>query len=468
MTGSMSAILLESASGNRATIDNLPSVFPLPLTALERFLFQCDTVDSPMVIRVVLRFTETCDLRIFLDTLDQAIRRHPLMNCRIIKQGRKLSWVEGPAAKPLVRHVSGSVFEPFCEPVSQSIDLTVSTGLSTEIRCLDDGMIVVMDVHHAISDGNGMRQVITDWLHLYHCQMTGTTPRLPLMDVHRLQQRHTFPQPAAVEPISFRDGLRNLLATVRGRTARWVNTRTLKPSSRAASGSCCVEQTLSREQYDAIQQRLVAYKVTLNDLMIVSCMSSFARLAPGGSSDHRITVLNPTDLRLPSDRFLPATNRFGFAFLRRKRSDCLNPARLLQCIHEEMTYIRSRYVGVEFIKGLETASKIPGGVDFLRKLGLFTPSLQWTCLGDITRGARRLMSWKDGVLSAGGLRLETATAFAAFAENVPFSVATCEAGTRITLTVRSSLRFVTPEETYRFADSLVHQLCTFELPASKP
>ena len=444
---------------------NVPvSIFPLALTALERFLYQCDTAHSPMIIRVVLRFTGECQVEPFTETLQQAVSRHPLMRCRIARQGRSLLWVDGIPGKPTVRYATGSVFEPFADPVTESIDLRVSAGLLTEIRCMNDGILVVMDVHHAVSDGNGIRQLITDWLHLYHCHITGTPTRLPIMDPDRLQQRHRFPRPAEVAPISFREGVRNFLVTIRGRTARWVNMKPSGVSPNTRNPFCCIEHVLTEEQYTAVQSRLSAHKVTLNELMMVSCMSAFAHLAPMGSNDHLVTILNPTDLRLPSDRLLPATNRFGFAFLRRRRSDCLSPAELLQGIRQQMAYIRSNYVGVEFIKGLETASKIPGGVDFFRKLGLFLPSLQWTCLGDVTRGGRRLMSWKDGVLRSGDLKLETATGFAPFAENVPISVASCEAGRKLSLTVRSSSARITPEMSHRFASHLVNLICTLDLP----
>ena len=438
-------------------------IFPLALTAVERFLYECDTPDSPMVIRVVLRFTGECREDAFTETLQQAVSRHPFMRCRIARNRRQLQWVDGTAEKPVVKYVSGSVFEPFSESVTESIDLTSSAGLRSEIRRMDDGTLVVLDIHHAVSDGNGIRQLITDWLHLYHCHVHETPPRLPIMDPDRLQQRHRFPRPPAVEPISFRDGLRNFLVTIRGRTARWVTKRTSKVRTNTKLRFCCVEHILTDDQYDAVQKRLSAHKVTLNELMLVSCMNAFAHLAPGGSSEHLITILNPTDLRLPSDRLLSATNRFGFAFLRRRRADCLQPGQLLQGVHEEMAYIRSNYVGVEFIKGLETASKVPGGVNFFRKLGLFLPSLQWTCLGDVTRGGRRLMSWKDGAVNAGHMKLESATGFAPFAENVPISVATCEAGRKLTLTVRSSAE-LEPEMTHSFASHLVKLLCTFDLP----
>jgi len=437
---------------------------PLPLTPLEKFLLQCETPRSPMVIRVVLRLSGNCQQDLYVDTLQQAIDRHPLLSSRLRKVNRELCWVAGTPEPIQLSHADGSVFDRECGPVSKSIDLTRSAGLHTSIIVLSDGVKVIMDAHHAVTDGNGIRQVITDWFHLYHCAVTGTPTKLPVLDPDRLQQRHRFPQPPSVAPLPLKDAIRNFLVTIRGRSSRWTVKSGKHLKSAELNHSHCVEEILSNEQCDQLHERLAAWNVKLNDLVMTCCMSTFAQLAPPGNMGHRITVLNPTDLRLPSDRSLPATNRFGFAFLRRPRSECLVPAQLLQGIHQEMTYVRSNFIGVEFIKGLATAAKLPGGIEFFRRLGLFVPSLQWTCLGDVSRGGKRLVPWKDGLPVSGDLRLETATGFAPYADHVPVSVATCEANRRLTLTVRSSPRFLTMEETQTFASSLVNLLCTFERP----
>ena len=74
------------------------------------------------------------------------------------------------------------------------------------------------------------------------------------------------------------------------------------------------------------------------------------------------------------------------------------------------------------------------------------------------------MPWKDGMPISGNLQLATVTGFAPCADDVPVSIATCETNRKITLTVRSSPRFLTMDETQKFALTLVHGLCTFELP----
>lgn len=439
-------------------------IFPLPLTPLERFLVQCDTRRSSMVIRVVLRFTGEYQTELLVDTLRRSVQRHPLMSCRLANYRFRPHWVAGTQEKVVTHRVAGSVFAADSGPFVKRIDLRQSGGLQIEIQFMDDGVKFIIDAHHAVTDGNGLRQVVTDWLHLYHCEIHGIPAKLPVVDPDRLQQRDRFPQPATVEAISFREAVRNFLCTVRGRTARWGSGRSRHLQNQTTAHGYCVEHIFTPAEVKQIEERLSAWKVTLNELVLAACMSTFARLAPEGSHNDRITILNPTDLRLPSDRSMPAANRFGFAFVRRIRSACHDPAELLRGIHGELDYVRKGYIGVEFIKGLKSVSGIPGGVEFIRRLGLFVPSLQWTCLGDVTRGAKRLMAWKDGVLHSGGLRLESATGFAPFAENVPLSVATCEAGKQITLTLRYSTELVSQEQAISFVKMLVSQICTMDLP----
>jgi NRPS condensation-like uncharacterized protein len=157
---------------------NKVTMEPLPLTPLELFLLQSATPQAPMVIQVVLRLTGECQPDLYVKTLQQSIERHPLLTSRIKMIDRQWCWVSGPPDPVTVSRRSGSVFESETGPRSKSIDLTISPGLQTSIVILDDGVKVYLDVHHAASDGNGLRQVITDWFHLYHCEVTGTPSRL--------------------------------------------------------------------------------------------------------------------------------------------------------------------------------------------------------------------------------------------------------------------------------------------------
>ena len=78
------------------------------------------------------------------------------------------------------------------------------------------------------------------------------------------------------------------------------------------------------------------------------------------------------------------------------------------------------------------------------------------------------MTWKDGAIFLGELRLETVTGFAPFADNVPLSIATCETGRRITLTVQANSRFMNESETRAFAMAIEDMIYSFELPLKDP
>ncbi len=437
---------------------------PLPLTPLEAFLHQCDTPKSAMVIRVILRFSGECQLEPCVETMQRAIRRHPLLCSRLRKIDGKLCWVPGEPEPTTVSTQRGSIFELECGLMSKTIDLTQSAGLHTSITVMDDGIRVMLDAHHAATDGNGIRQVVTDWLTMYHGEVSGTQAKLTEYAPERLGTRDQFPQTKSVGPISLKDAIRNFLVTIRGKTARWVPLSPPPHLTSAAACSHCVEVILSDDQEKKVLERLAAWKVHINDMVMVCGMSVFARLATPGAMSHRVTVLNPVELRRPSDRDLPAVNRFGFAFMRRKRSECLDPASILRGIQGEMQYVRSNFIGVEFIKGLATASKIPGGIGFFRSLKLFIPSFQATCLGDVTRGLRRTLPWQDGFPVAGRLRWEASTGFAPPADPVPVSISTCETNQRIALAIRTSPHFLTMEQTKAFTADLVELLCSIPLP----
>jgi len=395
---------------------------PLPLTAMELFLLQSATPQAPMVIQVVLRLTGECQPDLYVKTLQRLMERHPLLSCRIKMINRQWCWVSRPPEPVTISRRPGSVFELETGPRSKSLDLTTAAGLHTSIVVLNDGVKVYFDVHHAASDGNGLRQVITDWFHLYHCEVTGTPSKLSEIDPSRLEQRHLFPQPKSTAPISAKQAIINFWTTVRGRTARWANSTRKNSQSLNETHSHCVEIILSDDQGEQLRDRLTAWRAKLNALVMVCSMSTFAKLAPAGPMHHHVTVLNPIDLRLPSDRAMPATNRFGIALMRRPRQECLKPAAILRGIHDEMSWVRANYIGVEFIKGIATAARIPGGINFFRRMGLFIPFRQWTCLGDVSRGGKRLVPWVNGMPTSGGLQLATARGFAPCLEDVPVKV----------------------------------------------
>lgn len=429
-------------------------------TALEEFLWSCETPEAPMVIRVVLRFSGEADTDDLVSCLPEAFERHPLLLCSLEIQPNGMFWrgSEGDYASVPVRvcESAGSVLDAVPDRFDGTIDLRTRPALQLEIVRFGDGVRLQLDAHHAAVDGNGLRQFLTDWMHLYHCRRTGQTARLPQLEPERLNDRHRIPLPKNVEPTSFREAIRNFLVTVRGRTARWGN------SQKTADDRQHVwECRLGEIEYQQILDRVAAFKGRLNDLVMAESMAVFAAMS-GAPARHMVTVLNPTEMRLLSDRFLPAANRFGIALMRRSCKDLASGQAVLPGLQSEMDYVRERGVGADFIRGLESTRRFPSIARFARKLGWLVPSFQWTCLGDVTRGARHAFQWRDGCVYVADMKVEYITGFAPAADFVPLSIAGCEACRRMTLSIRSLSRYLSKEQTEEFGQRLIAGLLRSE------
>lgn len=462
----MSAGVLNESSSQQSSLVNtrtemvrakicLPKS-PLPLTALEEFLWQCETPATPMVIRVVMRFSGDCDTDSLVDCIPPALERHPMLLCSLAVSRAGLVWngSAGTHAEVPVRRTeqSGSMMGPVSDRFDGSLNLHTSSALALEIGKFDDGIRVQLDAHHAAVDGNGLRQFLTDWMHLYHCRRTGQTAKLPPLEPERLLERHRLPLPKNVEPTSLREAVRNFLVTVRGRTARWNETQRTD-DLRQHVWECLLDE----KQSSIVEQRLSASGSRLNDLVMAESLAVFAELSRA-PEHHQVMVLNPTEMRLPSDRFLPAANRFGVALMRRSCREALAPPGILPGLQKEMDYVRGRGVGADFVRGLESTRRFPAVTRIARKFGWLVPSFQWTCLGDVTRGARHAFQWRDGCVYVADMKLETVTGFAPAADQVPLSIAGCEASRRLTLSIRSVAKSLSKEQTVLFGERLVSRL----------
>ncbi|MEZ6062239.1 MAG: condensation domain-containing protein [Planctomycetaceae bacterium] len=439
----------------------------LPATVFERFVLNSEDHAHRMIIRVVLRLTGETDSKALTAAWNEAVIRHPLLMSRISVRDGVPCWVATDPPTLTVEYAERSISDIDHGAVGR-MPLSEQPGFAGRAIIGDDGLLITLDVHHACSDGTGMRQLIAEWMHLYDCRVRGLESQLPPADPALLQARDEIVQTSgdSKNSVGGWEGIRNFLLTVRGRTVR--------PGSRlrAASGesaqlaaaTCFVEaavesaQLLPGVEQACLRRTLKQFDVTLNDLLLACCMLTVSELWPNARRSDRITILNPVDLRRPSDRFLSACNRFGVVFLRRKFSHCGDPVGLLRGLHDEMTYIKNKQVAVEFLKGMQQLEKVPGGPGLFRRLGWFVPTLQFTCLGDITRVPSRMFRTDDRWVYTGHLRFESATGIPPLPPGSPLSVAACLTGPRLTLGVRTSSDVISEAETQRILATLIGQL----------
>lgn len=425
----------------------------LALTPIENFLWSSDAPDNPMIMRVILRFHGRVNAELFIETFKMALDRQPLLSSIVDERDGRPVWVPASHTTEPIWEDALPPNEPETGEFIEHIDLRKETGLRVRIISVSDGVLVRMDFQHATCDGQGARQLIADWLHLYDRIFRGEETSLTSLEPERLVSRGVIRPRPGIVPIGFREGLRNFQVTVCGRTAR-LPKRLQEPDGAVPGGSRIFERPLTSEQTAILRHRLQECRVTLNDLGIAVCLGTFARMF-AVRSRHFISIMNPVDLRMPSDRYLPAANRLGFTYLRRRPKDCLSLPQLLESIQEQPKYIKDRFVGAEFVHALTAVDNRPFVYSFLRRISWFTPTLLFTRLGDTTRGRRYGFRNEGGVMTFGEMRLDRISAIAPVAPGVPVSVAACETNARLTLTVRSSEEYLTREQGDAFATEII-------------
>jgi hypothetical protein len=118
----------------------------LPLTALEEFLWRCETPSTPMVIRVLLRFSGDCDTDSLVSCIPEALERHPMMLCSLNVSRAGMVWNAAQATHAdvsLKRTVqSGSVMGTVTDRFDPGLNLQTSSALRLEIQKFDDGILL--------------------------------------------------------------------------------------------------------------------------------------------------------------------------------------------------------------------------------------------------------------------------------------------------------------------------------------
>lgn len=430
-------------------------LFPLPLSTTEAFfIHQSNVTSTPFVFRVRMRFDEQFDPDCARQAFEIATGRHPLLSAVVFRDHGVLSWK--PAPIPPTLRFAASPAETIDE-----IDLFNEAGLRAVISPCDSSQpgsprtIVDIDFHHACSDGQGTRAWLADWFIAYTSLHREEPIDLKPLHREKLLERGKLDTPPWAKPIESAEANRNLWTTIRGRTARPPIV-----SRNADSAEILNDIVFSTEETLAVRKALATREQRLNDValaMTFVTLNDYVR----GPAGRFISVLNPVDIRLPSDLRMPATNRLGLSYLRRRRKQCRSVESLIPDIAEQTRYIKDQYVGAEFIKGLEIVRDRPRLEKFFRTLGWFVPTALFTCLGDTTRGNRVMRHrGESGLIEFGNVTLQSISGFAPLGPGVPLAACACETLDRLTFTVRTNSRWfdhsVSSEITAKFRNHFLH------------
>lgn len=437
-------------------------MFPLPLSPFEWMMVLEDRPDYPMVAGVELTFSGTVRRDALETAFQQALDRNPLLCARVeVSRWRRPRWV--PADRPTIQWQDAASPETKFEVAG--IDLRGGPGLRFYVQPDAPSPTLHARIHHACCDGAGLFQFLEDVLVGYAQEVGGDKcpAVLRTLEPQLLRQRSRF----RLNSTGFRQWLHHCrfgLNEARKFTLRVPKPLAVEQTQAVPQGDWQTpivshhsdKQFLKRLRTAAANQR-----VTLNDILLrdaVLSIRDWNATRGGNRQDDLLRILMPCDLRGPDHVSTPAANVMSYSFLTRLMRDCDSPDELLRGIQKETEFIRDRNASLYFIRSLEIARRIPGGIrGVARSRGCFA-TLLVSNLGDPTRRFTASFDRRQGKLTIGDLQLERISGYPPLRPLTRAGIVICTYPDQLSLGLRYDPHDLSPEDGREFMDGFVRQL----------
>ena len=408
-------------------------LFPLPFTPFEHYLMLEDTLQRPMNSFIEMHFSTPLDVDTLRRSLHTAVHRHPLFASRAVRHGTSWEWHYDPAVTP---HLClTNTLDIALENRLDRLDIEKSCGVRFWYVDTSAEYVILVQIHHACSDGVGVRRMLIDVLSAYAQSRSEARTQIKIdkIDPQFLRERFIFTKDSSPlrSSVTSWQRLRNTkyflfdtpepIHAPRGREH-------LKDGDDGAR-QCARHLILKRSVSEAITRRAQAEQVGLNDLALallfhVACQwnSEFGRTRSG----NRLRILMPYDLRgLRADLRMPAANRMSFAFLGRTYAQCANWPKLLQSVQMETAAIKATNLPFDFLSVLQAVKKHPRLMKWLVNHCQRMASVVLTYAGDVSRGVDRYFPEEDNQRVIGDARLTSILGVPPVRVNTRLSLGLC-------------------------------------------
>ena len=424
------------------------NLFPLPVSSMERYFLDISTPARPMSVVADVIFEGPLDRERYAAAFQQTVDRHPLARAIIDRSGPRPVWRESPV-RPQV------VFQRGEGPPDDLARFDLATEPGFRLVVVEGKQVSFsFQAHHAVCDGQGLRQLSWDTMLAYD-RSFDDSPRavgaLPRLDESLLLTRGNPTAPIKTTPLDGKERLKNLVDFFRVK----ITPLRREPAADNHDGTFILRRTLPVEATSAFKAKLARENLSPNDACLTLLFELVARWNGQGrwwnrARNYRILV--PVDLRVVADARLPATNRLGFAFLTRTTAQCGDFASLSESVRGEMTYIKDRGIGADFLHTLAAAETCWWLMRRVSLSGRYGPTVLFSDLGDATRRFRRLTGSDGGHPTTGELHLQGYFGASPLPPGTGMSICLGRYTDRYFFSFVSSPRMLGPEAAGRFAD----------------
>jgi hypothetical protein len=444
----------------RPLVQDAASIFPLPLTPFENYMYLDGLAGNSMVFAIQLDVEGKLDVDALIAGVAFAARRHPL--CRAVVETSRFGnrhWRLTDDVHPRIDFETGCGTSPSWD---HSPDLTQESGVRVVVNPRSAGATITVHFHHACSDGVGGLQWIEDMLAQYALLKGSSSAELRLaeIDAGRLADRARYRVPSYEGRQWWLWGLRELYDFFcRVPSPLAVPTPRALPIDEQSRGM--IQHQFSIAETQQLRNMAQARDAGLNDLLLRDLFATIAHwnetYSPGGDRWYRVTM--PSSLRERDDSQTPATNLISYTLLNQRHATAAgDPERLLQYVRSESDELRRMPRGTMFLDGISIAAAIPGALRTALRMPLCMSTAVLTNVGDPCRRFTVRFPRDGALIRVGNLRVARFGGVPPLRRKTHASFGVNTYAGRLTLNLHMTPERFRPDDVRRFLASYVDRL----------
>lgn len=339
-----------------------------------------DRIDYPMELAQIVTFKGQPDMERLQAAASIALGRHPLLTARIARLNGRYCWVQ--TGEPLPANVV-AVVEAADFPRMEKLNLFQARGSHLAMTRTADGFKLLVQVHHAASDGLGLTQFLSDLFDAY----AGKSGALPQRNVDLLANRGRV---RSDDPMTLSKCLRCLPGAIIWLlwtlTYFMVRAKPIIPPGGNGDNPPVKQDPLPRSK----QPRIISHRfdrestkalihfaqtkldTTLNTLLLCEFHRALAFWRQENVRQTRpwqaIRIAVPVSLRSRIHQGMPAANTVSMVFIDRWH---FGLSRFSACL-------KSHHLCMKMVERYRIGAILPLTLSFLRGLAPSGRFLQWT------------------------------------------------------------------------------------------
>jgi hypothetical protein len=425
----------------------------------ERLMYFLDQPEHPNCLGIRLRFSGAIVREAALAAAGSTFERHPGFQVTVDPQRvefvdragpfRNFRWVDVPSLDQAPSLVPSDIHRE-----GGGIFWFVAAENECEVTLIG---------HHALTDGIGGLQVISEWLLEYDRIIGGKKSRLPKLEPQRLTRRGNldllrwkFLKKLPFQPIALFGASKFLYRRFAPLIADSANA---SPDSPLETYPNILTQKLTAENTKRLGDYTIEQGCAVNDLLVSALFRAIAQWRGDhaqGSPRDWIRLLIPMSIRTIADRRLTACNRVSMVQIDRQPQQMDDWHRLLSNVARELRVIRQWQLDRTMLVALHAVSIIPGQ---LRRMARRSPRRATSLLTNLGDPFGRLDLAKDpSGISVGNLKCTGVEMIAPMLRGTPVTIAVAEFLGELTICMNYDPRIISREMAKTLLDAYLREI----------